>query len=436
MQKIIATTVQRGARVNKELLESIDVFRKEHGVDRVVAFVLKGKYVDDNMLDSLIQETDWIELVSEGEEKINENLKLYHSQVPAQNIKPLNGLKQKLPTSYNYILPATKVRYLSIPSQGTYPRCLITTGALTHPNYKENTMMGVKAKEQHQYGFTYLEVTDNKTFIPHPIIANKNGSYYHLDKRYDAEAIEQQIAALVVPDWHNGDTARIMYERTHQLISEYKPKYVVLHDFFNGHSINHHEEYDMLAQVRNVTRDRIGLEKEVIEAYDELVKLASASPDSQFIVVNSNHDEFITRYIASGRFAQDPLNFVFGCKLAPELVDIRAVALQKALETVGKLPKNVRFLKKGETFKIYGNEVGLHGHQGANGSRGTGNQFASNNIVGATAHSHTPMMEGNHMVVGTATNLDLDYTLGGITSWMWAFGLIYKDGNRTLLTVI
>jgi hypothetical protein len=158
-------------------------------------------------------------------------------------------------------------------------------------------------------------------------------------------------------------------------------------------------------------------------------------PDVQFLVVESNHDLFLSRYIGVENFLEDGQNSVFACKLFVATMNSKQPILKTAMEIIGDIPKNVRFLAEDEEYRVQGVGLDYHGHRGVNGARGSGASFDRYNLKLITGHEHTPKIYANGMVVGTSTKLKLDYTVGA-GSWLNAHGLLYNSGKYTLLTII
>jgi len=432
--KIIITSIQLNGLVNRNLLTNMLNFAKEQGVEKILAFVQRGQYIEEDIIHPLILESG-IELVY-GEMKLNANLKLYDTKILPQQINPFTGMNKKLSRDYSYILPSPKIRYESIASNSKYPRALMSTGALTKPNYKEHTAHGRKAVEQHQYGFVYVEILNNQIFKPYQIEATKLGDFQHLTKKYyGGKILDAQPEALVLGDWHTGDTDPWIRKESIKMISELNPKRVVFHDLFNGHSINHHEKGLLLSELRNLRDNRISLEEELRAVYDEIWRFCEKFPDISFIVVRSNHDDFMEKYIQHKMFVDDPINFLFTCSIIHKIRDERKIPLQEALLLIGDLPTNVRFTQQDESLRVYGIELANHGHLGANGSKGSPNQFNSLNLKMITGHTHSPKLMENGMVVGTSTHLKLGYTHGP-SSWLNAHGILYSNGKYGLLTII
>lgn len=435
----IVSTIQYCATVNKPFLRNILAFADKHNVPKIYLFVLAGKNKDETTIASSILNDPRIELLylDKNGKKLNSNLKLFDTQILASQINPLTGFNKKLHRDFSYILPSPKIRYLSIPNTSTYPRFLATTGALTHGNYKLHTAQGRKAELEHEYGFAYVEVKNSRIFNYRPVMALKNGNF-HFDREYynNGKVTDVQPEALVLGDWHTGDLCPKTRAVTIKMIEQLKPKRVVFHDLFNGHSINHHERSNNLSKAELWGSRKHELEVEVEQCLKELNYFAHKFPDVQFLVAESNHDLFMARYIGEENFLADGQNSVFSCRLFVEMArKKKQPVLKTAMELVGKVATNVLFLSEDEEYRVKGVGLDYHGHRGVNGARGSGASFDRFNLKLISAHEHTPKIYANGMVVGTSTKLKLGYTKGA-SSWLNAHGLLYSSGKYTLVSII
>jgi len=434
MRKYIITSIQQCGKVNANLLQNLLLFTKEQGVEKIYTFVQRGKYIEETIIDPRIDEAK-IELIH-SEIKLNANLKVYDTLILPQQINPFTGMNKKLNRDYSYILPSPKIRYESIASTSKLPRAFMSTGSLTHPNYKTQTAHGRKAQEQHQYGFVYIEIISNQVFNSYQIEATKKGDFHFLTSKYHTgKSTVSRPEALVLGDWHTGDTNPAIRLRTINMIGRLNPKRIIFHDLFNGHSINHHEQGLLLAELRKIRDKRLNLYDEMRTVYDELWYFGEKFPDSNIIVVRSNHDDFLEKYINEKLFINDPENIIFICKIIERIVNAKKIPLQEALHLIGELPNNIRFTQVDESYRVYGIELAYHGHLGTNGSKGSPNQFNALNLKMITGHTHSPKIMENGMVVGTSTYLRLPYT-HGVSSWLNAHGILYSNGKYGLLNLI
>lgn len=435
----IVSTVQYCAAVNKPLLRNMLTFADQHNVKKIYLYVMPGKNKDETALAKALFDDPRIEFLFLDQTglRLNSNLKLHDTKILASQINPLTGFNKKLHRDYSYILPSPKIRYLSIPNTSQYPRFLATTGALTHGNYKMHIAQGRKAALEHEYGFAFVEIKNNRRFEYHPIMALKNGNFHYMREAYiNGEIRQDQPEALVLGDMHVGDTCPKARKASIKQIEELKPKRVFFHDLFNGHSINHHERSNHLSKARLWENKMHVLEEEVELCRKELNFFAHKFPDVQFFVVESNHDLFLEKYIGHENFLGDGQNSVFACRLFVAVnTERKQPILKTAMELCGKVARNVTFLNEDEEYRVRGVGLDYHGHRGLNGSRGSSASFDRYNLKLITGHEHTPKIYQNGMVVGTMTKLKLGYTKGA-SSWLHANGLLYSSGKYTLLTII
>lgn len=436
--RTIVTTIQRGAKVNKVLLKNLLSFAKEHDVSKIQAFVMDGRNKDDIDIDPIVFDHD-IELIvpSKTGTALNSNLKLYDTMIKASQINPLTGFNKKLSRDHSYILPSPKIRYLSIPNTSKLPRFLSTTGSLTHGNYKLHTAQGRKANLEHQYGFVYVEIKNSKRFEIHQVEAMKNGKFNYLTEYYSGgKKLQQQPEALILGDIHWGETCPKTWKRTLKMLEDLKPKRVVLHDLFDGRSINPHERDNYATRAIRAYQKQDNLEQELGDVYKLVKTLSKRFPKIEFIVSESNHDLFLSRYVTEHNWLSDGRNSLLASILfKPFVLGTNKPNLQVALETFGEIPSNFNFLVEDQEYRVSGIELGYHGHRGLNGARGSSASFDRYNLKMITGHEHTPKLYANGMVVGTSTHLKLNYTKGA-SSWLNAHGILYKGGKYALLTLI
>ena len=92
-------------------------------------------------------------------------------------------------------------------------------------------------------------------------------------------------------------------------------------------------------------------------------------------------------------------------------------------------------MKIDEDYKVAGIQLGVHGHLGANGSRGSLANMEKSYNKSVTGHSHSPAILRDAWVVGTSSRLRLDYNQGP-SSWLNTFCLVYPNGQRQLINII
>jgi hypothetical protein len=88
-----------------------------------------------------------------------------------------------------------------------------------------------------------------------------------------------------------------------------------------------------------------------------------------------------------------------------------------------------------DSLRVMDWELGVHGHIGANGSRGSAMQYAQMNTKNITGHTHSPLRLDGHLCVGTLTHLRVGYNKG-LSSWMNTNAVIHPNGKAQLINIV
>lgn len=431
----IITGAQYAARPNHHFLQSLETLAQERDAD-ILILPLRGKTLDEEHEIGMDGRLLKYENVS-GKRKINNKIRIGDYEVRPNQRNPLTGLSGFAQTDVSMIIPSPKQHLQIIPNSNMkLPKALMSTGVLTHPNYREHFRINKIAKDEHTYGAIFVEVVDNTNFHYRPLQANKNGKFHDLGKRYDGEKDpeESSLEALVLGDLHVGDTDQEAYEASINQISSYKPRRVVLHDFFNGHSVNYHIEKDSITRAQYASQGKENLEAELKLGAQTLEELIDVSDGADILIVSSNHHDFLRKYLTEGTFMKDPENTYIGAKLLAQAID-GVDPVKAGLEMFMDLPENVYFLSRNEDFKVRGWNLSNHGDMGGNGARGSPRQFAKMYGKSIVGHRHTPFIWRDIYGVGTNTKLRLDYTKGP-SGWMHTNAFLYPDSKVQLVNTI
>jgi hypothetical protein len=92
-------------------------------------------------------------------------------------------------------------------------------------------------------------------------------------------------------------------------------------------------------------------------------------------------------------------------------------------------------LGRRDSFKVVDWELGLHGDVGANGSRGSHQQYRKLNTKVVVGHYHSPQRKDGALAVGTSTHLRVGYNLGP-SSWLQSHVIIHKNGKAQHINFI
>ncbi|MBR9683365.1 hypothetical protein GOV03_02385 [Candidatus Woesearchaeota archaeon] len=371
--------------------------------------------------------------------RLNKNCIVSDDIVPPQNIDPATSRDRIVQADQTRIYAHSKQRFKSIASgNASFPKLLVTTGACTLPNYNETNHRGDLATKEHCFGAVIVEVIDAVHFNVRHIPALKNGKFIDMAHVYNGKKRENKkvdVEALVLGDIHLGDHDPQTMAANYQMIDFFKPKRLFLHDLVNGHSVNPHERDDFLKRAIAYNEGRLSIESELREAHKELVKLSKRMKKGEVHVVYSNHPFFIDRYLENGRFLQEPWNTKIALKLAGAMLNGEN-PVEYGIKMMGNLPSNVNFLKLRDDYKVWGWQLGSHGHKGISGARGSIRSRELGFGKSITGHTHAPEILRNTYIVGTSTRLDLPYTDGSMSRWLAANAVLYEGGQVQLLPII
>lgn len=359
---------------------------------------------------------------------------------------PLSGLESYTGRASS-IIPHTTFAVESIAApkhSGT--KFMYTTGTVTLRNYI-GKKAGFKAEFHHGYGALLVEVAPDGTWFARHLNADSEGTIYDLDLRVSRGKVTtgHRPEALVWGDIH----VRQLEPAMHRLawgeggiLDALRPKRQVLHDVLDFRSQNHHDRGNpWKTYAKHVAR---GLD--VAAEVDELGRfLESASrPWCETVIVPSNHDEALDRWLREADYRADPLNAEF--HLEANLAAYRAMKaradfmpLQWAVEHRHGKVRGARWLKRDELCLVCpdaggGISVDMHGDVGVNGARGNLQQYARTGRKVIVGHSHSARLRQGAMSVGVMGALDQGYNVG-LSSWSHTNAIVYPNGKRSLFTI-
>lgn len=430
MRKVLSGC-EVGARVNLPFLRSLKTYSGLTRSDLAVVPIYgkdEGEPLSPNVLDleAIVSDTH-----------LTRKLKVSDYRILPQQIDPSTGLARFARDEGCTIFSSPKVRLKVVPTSNFgLPKTLMTTGALTLPNYRDNRI-GMIGRRDHRYGAVVVDSDDNSSkFHARYITSLANGKFFDLNRRYTPEGSElSRPEALVLGDWHTGKTCPDVREATKNLVSFLNPKRVFIHDFFDAYSISHHNLGRSITSAKVYEALGNNLELELTRLAREAHWFDTITPDDcEVVVVKGNHDEHLDRYLEEARYVNEPQNLRMASLLVPPMID-GYDPLVKGLELCGGIPGSFRFLSRDEDYKVRGWQLGNHGDLGANGGRGSNRSIEYAHSKSIVGHRHSPEIFRGLWVVGTSTPTKLDYTKG-FSSWMNSHIILHEDGNAQMLNYI
>lgn len=377
-------------------------------------------------------------------------------------VTPLSGFATYTRARWG-IFPHPKVQLESVATmKHERAKQLITTGSITLPNYIRKKA-GIKASFHHQIGAVLVEMTpDGATYCRHLLTTDlENGSFYDLDRyvtsagvtnghRVEAisygdihhEKLDPEVALLT---WGYDVSEQVMWADYQEsmpipLIHTLRPKYEFFHDLCDFSPRNHHSIKDIHfrfdAHVRGGQKDDVA---EAIQGCANFIKEVHRD-DCTSVVVESNHDQALLKWLKTADFREDPANAIF--YLDCQLYIYRAIKagvknpdiFQAVMREAGT-PDDIVFCNEDQSFIISGDiECGMHGHLGPNGSRGSPLAISRSGRKSNTGHTHSPAIRDGAYVAGVSGKLDMGYNKGP-SSWSQSHIITYENGKRTILTM-
>lgn len=446
--RFIITAAQNATPVHKDFFASLKVAAEALNAELIV-IPIRYKNPTSRWPASAQGAEWWVEEVQKylynSRKKLNPNLVLL-GDVKAQPTasSPLTGF-EGLTGGESAIIGHTKVQLRVIPvPAGKLPKIMTTTGACTVPNYTD-TKAGKLGEFHHTLGAAMVEVK-GKTFHLRQISADsRDGSFTDLNKIFTPVGVKNAPPArgLVMGDTHVRFVCPKVVEATFGvggIVDTLNPEYLVWHDLLDGYSANPHHLGNPFVAAAKLQSGFNNVKKEVEDTIEFLDKYTG---ERKSIVVASNHDNFLSRWVMREDWKRDPENAKFYLETALEMFSSTKMGetgtqfddpFKHWVDMWSNNPR-VRCLGGDESFALAGIECGMHGHRGPNGAQGSVKNLSRLGTKVVSGHGHAPAIEEGHFRTGTSTRLRAEYTEGP-SSWLNTHCIIYASGKRSLITII
>lgn len=445
-RRVLITWAQNATPVHKGFLAALEGYCKTNKAELVV---IPGRYKNPTSQWTEAQENaEWWAPELEpylynGRKKLNANITLLADiKTQPTAASPLTGF-ETITHGESAIIGHPRLQLTTIATpQSRLPKILTTTGAVTVPNYTD-TRAGKAGAFHHVIGAALVEIQSSKVFHLRQINARSDGAFIDLDHAYYSDGSSDYCGpypGLVLGDLHQRFQDKTVERATfgsNGLVELLNPEVLVFHDLLDSYAVNpHHVGNPFIAQAK-MASGFDDIRKEVEAAIDWVCAL-----ERKCVIVPSNHDDMLKRWLIREDWRRDPKNAEFYLELALQLVRSSTMTSQGAasLDPFGWLvgqhdSLRVRALYRGQSYQIKGIECALHGDAGPNGARGTVKNLSKIGVKTVTGHGHSPGIEGGHYRVGTSTPLSLEYT-GPIGSWLNTHCSIDAFGKRHLHHII
>lgn len=442
-EDFIITSAVNNCRVDPGFLAALERWREErHGV----LVVNPIRYKNPTHREDVDPHEWWDEALFpymlESELRPHPYLSIMPTKVQATASNPLpprmSGRTQSRSAVFGH--PQLCMRTVPTPHE-TLPKILYTSGAVTRKSYSD-TLAGDLADFHHTHAAVIAEIRGDRFHLRE--VTWDGEKFVDIDTAYYADHTAEAVraVALVMGDIHSGSNridpqvmeatfgANGLYETT-------DPQYLVIHDLADNLAVNPHE---MNKQLSRAALARLAGGLNVDSELRRVADWLNVLPDADVLVIPSNHDEFLMRWLEAGERGVLPENRRFYHWLSYRMLEAHELdgefplAIEMAL--AGKIThESVRFLKIDESFRVKGVELGMHGHLGPNGSRGSLHNLSHVGTRFIMGHVHSPGIWQGGYAVGTSSLYRMGYNIGP-SSWLHTHALLHENGRRQLIHII
>jgi len=434
-KRFIVTWGQNATPVHSGFYKNMEAYAKYIGAD---IHIVLGRYKNPTSTFSDSDQEYWVKEVDKYKDANRHNIHKYLSllsdiKIQPTAINPMSGLAG-VSGANSCIFGSPKVQMETVPVlEGNVPKMMLTTGACTMPNYTDSKA-GKKGEFHHVFGFCVVEIKDKDVFFVRQVTADTNtGDFYDLYWNVSKGRVSRirEIEAIVLGDMHYGKEDKAVCKSRLKMLSKIRPKHVVIHDVFDGDSINPHTIKDAFIQYGKEINGTNDLQAEIDNMLKELKVFTQFK---NVAIISSNHNDFLDRWLRNEDWKKTPTpkNFKLYMQYASILLDQHADNTEKPKGVIATII-NERYpqfktIGRSDSYKVAGWELGQHGDIGSGGSRGSLNQLRKLNTKTISGHSHAPGRKDGALAVGTSTVLRVGYNIGA-SSWLQSDIIIHHNGK-------
>ncbi len=368
-----------------------------------------------------------------------------------QNVLPTTRHPLTAFESYNgrmsNIVPHAKIAMTSVASMADEAtKFNYTTGTVTQRHYIQKRA-GILAERSHSYGALLVEVDSEGSWWVRQL--HIDGDNVIMDVGPDgcpgvivrdgAVAVKSVVKSIYWGDVHAAESDRWIRNLgwgAGGMLDTTRPAYQFVADIFSMRSRTHHEIRDFHRSYAKHVEGQEAVEDEVRLTADFLNE--AVRPWCETVVIPSNHDRQLYRWLNEADFRLDPVNAKYFCELQWQVLDAMDRGdkdfnvLEYALVKAGA-PRDVRFLATDESFVIYGAENGLHGDLGLNGAPGSTASLTKLGRAVNKGHDHVAAIRDQVYGAGACATR-FSYTKGP-SSHSVSNIVTYENEARAILTM-
>lgn len=446
-KRFVFTSAQNNTYVHDKFLRSLEGYCEHNNAELIV-----GTYhYNKKGFQKGKQEEDWFDpkirdyILDESREICQGLLWAGELNILPTAVNPLSGLHNYTNRSSG-IIPHAKLQLESLPTPKNDPcRMLYTTGSVTQRNYVE-MKAGQKAKHHHSFSALVVEVSESGEWFVRQLCAEKlTGNFFDLEYYYTPDGCDGAPCCVEAINWGDIHAAKLdhvvadtSWRKDNSIMEVLQPEHVFLHDVMDHKNRNHHNIKDPYFRFKMFHDKTESVKDEVYNTAAVIEEMTGKG--SNVIIVESNHDLALSKWLKEQDYRQDPINAIFFLDL--QLATYLSIkggedfsVFEYACKMLNSELDSVNFLRTDESYVICGDiECGAHSHNGNNGGRGSVQAFQKQGIRCNIGHSHSANIKDGVYQAGVSGKLDMGYNVGG-SSWSHSHIITYSNGKRTIITL-
>lgn len=469
----VFTTAQNNTWVHQGFLKSLELFAESRDAEIIMGRSLYDKNSFQRLTDDHDDEI-WFDpkissyIDSQSMQVADDLIFCGELNILPTAVTPMSGL-HNYTKSASGIIPHATIALEGLPSHIDEPnKIMYTTGSVTHPNFIEKKT-GQKAEFHHAIGALYVEFDeDGEWYARHLRADSKTGAFYDLTEYFTPDGIEDRTGCSVEAiNWGDIHAEKLdpyvaqqafgiqesvvegrytaLPDGNGSIMDVLRPRYQFMHDTSDFSIRNHHNVKDPHFRFKMFSDDTDSVEDDM-RCVSTVISSMSRDYCST-VVVESNHDLALVKWLKEQDYRNDPANAVFF--LETQLAYYKSIKennddfhiFKYTMERLNDdiLDKDVHYLNDGDYFVLFPEskdpiQCGYHGHKGANGARGSTKGFTKIGKKINLGHSHTPMLYQNVACAGVSGKLRMGYNDNAPSSWSHSHIITYVDGKRIIIT--
>lgn len=363
----------------------------------------------------------------------NNTTLLFDVQQPLTMIRPLNSLH--FFTTDNIILGFPQLHMQNHVTVKLTNAIRCTTGSVTLPLYRD-TRLHLLAELKHKYGAVIIEYDkkNNNTYIRQIEATEDDGSFCDLCYTVNQNKViksDKHVDAIVIGDLHPFTVDNNILEHTLFLIQSLNIKKIIIHEAFDGYTINYHDLNNHFEQFQ---KRNVSLKDEIDKTIHILNQFVNTK--KEIYIIESNHDHFIEKWLIKSNWYEDMKNAELFLKLALQKLQQNnhySNLFEQLLQEF--FSDKIKYIRRRQSFQIHDWELSIHGdYPGTFSKTLSTNTLATFNDKIITAHTHQPYRTNNIICVGTCSQIFTPQNyFKHLSHTAHAHALIYNNTKAQLL---